>query len=224
MMKSGPVFMLVEKLLLLAVFAVVLSAGPVRSESHCQYVNYCDEAVEFLKAAEQFRDLKGPAALRCKTVSGEEYRAITYSLKAKANKNDELQNEGKLLKLLGFIAEDYDYAACMVSGATDSSTALYDQRSKTIVFRNDSSLPAPLVIHELTHLLQDYNFDFARFEKLETTTDARLALAALREGDAMFSGSGGSGSGGGLLSKQPAHPALSNDPSSKKPPFLSRCS
>lgn len=166
--------------------AFVYSSSTALAQS-CSQVDYCAAASELLTNAEGIRGLPSPTKIRCETVSGERYKKITQGLSARVNSASELRNEGKLFEILGVIPRGYDYEKCMGDGASDSSSALYDRHTKTIVFRSDASLATSLAIHELIHLLQDYNFHLALHEKLEISTDSRLALAALREGDVMLS-------------------------------------
>ncbi len=156
------------------------------SEVDCSGVDYCAAVGELLAKATKIRGLPSPEQIRCRTVSGEQYREITQKLSLQTNSASDLRSEGQLFEMLGVVPLGYDYPGCMLHGSTDSSSALYDRSSKTIVFRSDASLASSLAIHELTHLLQDFNFDIAAHEKLEVSTDARLALAAVREGDAIL--------------------------------------
>ena len=131
-MKYNYNYALVKSATALVIFTICLSINAALAEPLCSQIDYCDEARSLLKNAEQFRKLAGPVNLRCKTVSGMEYKNLTYKLTADANKDEELAYEEELFKLLGFIPEDYDYSQCMVSGAVGSSTALYDCKTKTI--------------------------------------------------------------------------------------------
>lgn len=170
--------------ILIALWALAL---PVWGQTECQKIDYCPEVLRLLPIAEQLRGISYPSPLSCETVDGATYRKISQQLTSEANDAQALENEGRALKILGMIPESYAYAHCMIEGAVDASSALYDRSRKRIVLRNDSGLRASLAVHELTHLLQDHKFHTALMDRLATSTDSSLAIAALREGDAMLS-------------------------------------
>src|SRR6058998_1861255 len=102
----------------------------------------------------------------------------------------ELEREGKVLKKLGFIPSEMDYKEFILKLLTEQVGGYYDPDKKT--FFISGWLPVeqqkPVMVHELTHALQDQHFDLNRFikrvRKLEND-DMVLARQALVEGEGM---------------------------------------
>jgi hypothetical protein len=103
---------------------------------------------------------------------------------------DELQQEGIVLKELGLIPPTMAYKDFVLKLLTEQVGGLYDSATK--VFYIASWLPVdeqkPVMIHELTHALQDQHFDLDKVEqdlqKLHND-DQALAREAVAEGDAV---------------------------------------
>jgi len=102
----------------------------------------------------------------------------------------ELQREGKMLKRLGLIPPDIDYQRFLLSLLTEQVGGYYDPEKK--IFFIAGWLPLdqqkPVLVHELTHALQDQHFNLQRFleegRKLDND-DQNLAHQAIFEGDGM---------------------------------------
>jgi hypothetical protein len=102
----------------------------------------------------------------------------------------EFENEGKMLKKLGLIPADIDYKEFAMKLLTEQVGGFYDPSQKTFFIA--SWLPAaeqkPVMIHELTHALQDQYFDVGQILKEDRAAqndDQALAHEALMEGDGM---------------------------------------
>jgi hypothetical protein len=102
----------------------------------------------------------------------------------------ELDNEGKMLRILGLIPADINYKEFVMKLLTEQVGGFYDPDKKTFFIA--SWLPEdeqkPVMIHELTHALQDQYFDVGRILKSDRDSnndDRTLAHEALLEGDGM---------------------------------------
>ncbi len=102
----------------------------------------------------------------------------------------ELQSEGKMLAKLGLIPPDLDYKNFMLKLLSEQVGGFYDPEKKT--FYIAGWLPAeqqkPVMVHELTHAIQDQYFDLEKIQKQDRKLhddDRVLAHQALFEGDAM---------------------------------------
>ena len=101
----------------------------------------------------------------------------------------ELHDYGRTLATLGLVPEGVDLLDIIVSLYGEQVAAFYDpdQRAlstfKDLVF--SSNVDKMLLSHELTHALQDQNFDLQKFPlKVKDDDDLALATSALIEGDA----------------------------------------
>jgi hypothetical protein len=101
-----------------------------------------------------------------------------------------LRQEGKMLRRLGLIPENSDYRDTMLGLLSEQVGGFYDPERKTLFIA--SWLPIeeqkPVMVHELTHALQDHHFDLQTILKLNRqgeNNDRSLAHQALLEGDAM---------------------------------------
>ncbi len=101
----------------------------------------------------------------------------------------ELQGEGKMLQKLGLIPATMNYKDFMIKLLTEQIGGYYDPEKKTFFIAGWLSLDEqrPVMVHELTHALQDQHFDLehllAADRKLQDD-DRLLAHLALFEGDA----------------------------------------
>jgi len=88
------------------------------------------------------------------------------------------------LKALGLVPADVQ-AAAVAAADSSSLLGLYDPVAKRILVRGtlSTSLLHRVVVHELTHALDDQHFSFAGI-KVDPRTEEGLALKALVEGDA----------------------------------------
>ena len=101
----------------------------------------------------------------------------------------EMRDYSRTLSTLGLVPEGTDLLNVLVSLYNEQVAAFYvpEERSlytfKDLVF--SSNLDKMLLSHELTHALQDQNFDLLKFPlKVKTNDDLALATSALIEGDA----------------------------------------
>jgi hypothetical protein len=102
----------------------------------------------------------------------------------------ELVEEGKMLRKLGLIPDALDYKEFTLKLLTEQVGGFYDPGQKTFFIA--SWLPAadqkPVMVHELTHALQDQYFNVNEILKQDRkldNDDRALAHEALLEGDGM---------------------------------------
>ncbi len=100
----------------------------------------------------------------------------------------EMEAVEELYRLLGLIDEEYDLVESQIAMLREYVAGLYDSDTEEIylvVDRYTSDLMLELTFaHEFTHALQDQNFDLDSLDERSATTDSRLALQAVVEGDA----------------------------------------
>jgi hypothetical protein len=100
---------------------------------------------------------------------------------------DEIRAVELTLKKLGLVTSNFDYRSLVVKLLTEQVAGFYEPKSKKFYLADWISIDAqkPIMVHELTHALQDQHFDLERFDNWsKTESDSRLAITALVEGDA----------------------------------------
>jgi tetratricopeptide (TPR) repeat protein len=100
----------------------------------------------------------------------------------------EMEAAEKLYRVLGLIDEDYDLVENEIEILREDIAGLYDSEKEEIYLildRYTSDLWLEVTFaHEFTHALQDQHFDLDALYDRSPTTDSRLALQTLIEGDA----------------------------------------
>jgi hypothetical protein len=101
----------------------------------------------------------------------------------------ELRDYGRTLAAFGLVPDGADLLHIIVSLYDEQVAAFYDPDERALYTFNDlvlsSNLDKMLLSHELTHALQDQNFDLQKFPlKVKDNDDLVLATSALLEGDA----------------------------------------
>jgi len=101
----------------------------------------------------------------------------------------ELRDYGRTLATLGLVPEGVNLLDIIVSLYGEQVAAFYDPDQRALYTFKDlafsSNVDKMLLSHELTHALQDQNFDLQKFPlKAKGNDDLALATSALIEGDA----------------------------------------
>ena len=152
---------------------------------------------DLLKASDEMVRLTGrlrglqPKAPIAKEVESRDQIARYLTETVRSNYDAaELQHEGRILQKLGLIPAGMNYVDFMIKLLTEQVGGYYDPTKKKFFIAG--WLPAdaqkPVMVHELTHALQDQYFDVnAIMEKDRQAHDDDRALAheALMEGDAV---------------------------------------
>lgn len=100
---------------------------------------------------------------------------------------EEIDGAERLLKLLGLLPPDYDYYSSMVEMMTEQIAGMYDHQEKFLALADwiPLEMQEPILVHEMTHALQDQHYGLENFLSPDINNDDRaLALASLIEGDA----------------------------------------
>jgi hypothetical protein len=135
----------------------------------------------------KLRGLSVAKPIRWEIVSKKQIRKYIIDMLRKQYAPGELENEGLAFKALGLLPESLEYKEYIVSMYEEQVGGYYDPLKDTF-FLADWMSPAmqeTIVVHELTHALQDQYFGLDGFvERLRGNTDAMLARSALIEGGA----------------------------------------
>jgi hypothetical protein len=98
------------------------------------------------------------------------------------------------MKKLGFLPRDFNLKEFLVRSTGQEIAAYYDNETKTISMLNwvPPDRQEPILAHELTHALQDQNYDLGKWMKAgskeaegSATGDSAIARKAVVEGQAM---------------------------------------
>ncbi len=130
-------------------------------------------------------------------VARREKEALADSEEAKRTKRSEL-----VLKKFGLFPRNLDLKALLLEGSGKSVAGFYDPRTKTLNLLNWIDLEAqrPIMAHELTHALQDQNYDLTNWAGFKRRTqpivskmrveddngEENLSRRAVVEGQAMI--------------------------------------
>ncbi|MDQ2921822.1 MAG: hypothetical protein M3R52_09480, partial [Acidobacteriota bacterium] len=91
------------------------------------------------------------------------------------------------LRKFGLAPSDFEYRSFIIKLLTEQVAGYYDSKTREFHLADwlDLEGQKPVMVHELTHALQDQHFHLRRFEKWpHGDSDAELAAHALIEGDA----------------------------------------
>jgi hypothetical protein len=168
-----------------------LSAGILafaRATDDSQLLKTADEMV---KTAARLRGLEPKSPILKGVKTRPEIAKYLNEKVQEEYKDGELQYAGETLKKLGLIPPSMDYRDFLIKLLTEQVGGFYDTDTRTYYIA--SWLPVeeqkPVMIHELTHALQDQYFNIKKIfdEDRKTHNDDRtLAHQALVEGDAVL--------------------------------------
>ncbi|HRZ14946.1 MAG TPA: hypothetical protein P5110_05475 [Candidatus Omnitrophota bacterium] len=102
---------------------------------------------------------------------------------------EKLQQEEFIFKWLGLLHKDADYRISAINSEIDGIAAYYDPAGKRIVMGDwlHPMFAEAVLVHEMTHYLQDALFDTENYRKkaeLKNNEDAMMAYRAVLEGEA----------------------------------------
>jgi hypothetical protein len=147
-------------------------------------------AEEMVQTAARLRGLEPKAPISKGVKNRAEITRYLEDLIKKEHDQNRLQMEGKLLQNLGIIPASVNYKDLVMKLLTEQIAGFYDPDKKA--FFIPSWLPSdqqkPVMIHELTHALQDQYFHIKEILEADhklNNDDRELAHQALMEGDGM---------------------------------------
>jgi hypothetical protein len=138
-------------------------------------------AVSFVEA---HRGLRFKQPVNVNHLSDADFSSRIVSLQRRDRADTDRQ--AKLLKALGLISPGVDVEKAEEELLGSGVVGYYDPKTKELVVRGDSATVSVrhVVVHELTHALQDQWFGLDDGQR-QQTDDASLAYTALVEGDAV---------------------------------------
>ncbi len=134
------------------------------------------------------------AAVKRRLVSKADVEKYTTGEMAKEEFAKRFVQEELCMKKLGFLPRDFNLKEFLVKSNGQGIAAYYDPETKTISMLNwvPPDKQEPILAHELTHALQDQNYDLTKWMKAVdadakggATADSAVARKAVVEGQAM---------------------------------------
>jgi hypothetical protein len=129
--------------------------------------------------------IKGP--LKKKILSREEIREFLENTLNVEYPPEQIHREEATLKAFGLISRDFKLRDFLLTFYTEQAAGVYDPRSKTMIIADwpSEDMQRLALAHELTHALQDQNFDLLSFIHAQRDNDdASAARQAVMEGHA----------------------------------------
>lgn len=147
-------------------------------------------AEEMLRVVTRLRGLEPKNAIPMGVKSRDEISKFLNERVRENVEEGELQSEGKMLHRLGLLPADMDYKDFTLELLTEQVGGYYDPDKKTFFIAGwlQAELQKPVMVHELTHALQDQYFDLNKVlheERKLHNDDRMLARQAIFEGDGM---------------------------------------
>ena len=156
--------------------------------------------LELLHQAETWRGLRAKQRIESRTLAEKELAGEVAASLREDMPSGVLGSMEIALKAFGLIPESLDLAVFLPKLLTQEIAGYYDPEKKTLsLIRREGGVLGGreaeigmdarraedmVLIHELTHALQDQHFDLAAFTKTDPMSDAATARQALVEGDA----------------------------------------
>jgi len=151
---------------------------------------------ELLEAAEKYRGLEARRPIPAGTLAEPELRRKMSESVGEELSPGQLKAIETGAKAFGLIPESMDLSRYLPELLTTQVAGFYDpERRYLALIRRDGGGPAKdaeggrdpedaIIVHELTHALQDQHFDLRKFEEMDPMSDGATARSALAEGDA----------------------------------------
>lgn len=151
-----------------------------------------EQANERQRIEQQTSELRGlpfKSPVNYKMIERADLRRVLVQKVKEQYGEQELRDYGRALAALGLVPDGADMLTIIVSLYDEQVAAFYDPDERALYTFNDlvlsSNLDKMLLSHEITHALQDQNFDLRKFPlKVKDNDDLALATSALMEGDA----------------------------------------
>lgn len=177
---------ILQGLLVLTLAAVPLLRTPAQEESTTPQ-DLLGQADEVLHQMSELTGLPIKAALQKRLINREEVKKYLQENIAKDTTPQEMHVQEAELQALGLVSRDFKLQDFLLDFYTEQAAGFYDPHRKTM-FIADWATPDMqklILSHELTHALQDQNFDLIKFMQADKgNDDATNTRQAIVEGHA----------------------------------------
>jgi hypothetical protein len=125
------------------------------------------------------------APLKKQIVSRPEMEKYLYENLRAEYTDEEIHAQEALLKALGLVSPEFDLEKFVINFYTEQAAGVYDPRHKVMLIADwlDPNLQRMVLAHELTHALQDQNFNLTQYlHGARENQDATTARQSVSEG------------------------------------------
>jgi len=165
-------------------WAQAVSADPALRENAEKLLLSAEEIGEFVS---EYRGMPFLEPVEKKVQSRKETEQFLVTRVEEEFTREEIEGAETLLKRLGLLPGDYNYYSSTVDVLTEQISGMYDYKDGFLALAEwiPLELQKPILVHEMTHALQDQHFGLENYLSPEVDNDDRaMALSALVEGDA----------------------------------------
>ncbi|MBC7253205.1 MAG: hypothetical protein H5T72_04460 [Actinobacteria bacterium] len=152
---------------------------------------------EVLEQVKGIRGLNADSGVPVDYLSQDQLRERMIQDFEEENPEEEIRTASEIMVMLGFIDPELDLYGLYIDLYTEQIAGFYDAEENRMFLISEEQRMGPMdryiLAHELTHYLQDSNFDLQRppfydppEAEEETDDDAAFAATCLVEGDAML--------------------------------------
>ena len=183
---------LVTILAALAAFAPILITAPSGLQSQTPSTDSTGQAESLLSSADEvlaemsrITGLAVKAPLEKQIVSRPEMEKYLVGNLHAEYSDEEIHAQEALVKALGLVSPEFNLEKFVINFYTEQAAGVYDPRRKVMLIADwlDADMQRMVLAHELTHALQDQNFDITRFlDGARSNQDATTARQAVSEG------------------------------------------
>lgn len=142
---------------------------------------------EVLEPTSRIRELKVLRPVQAVTHSKEQILGYVKERLAEEYPGESLEEEGRLLKHLGWLPQQMDYRATLQDFVTAQVAGYFDPFKNRFVLASwiPDLVQRPIISHELVHALQHQHFGLKKaLKRIPQNDDATIARHAVIEGDA----------------------------------------
>ncbi len=146
-----------------------------------------DRADAIFQQLSQITGLPIKAPLQKKIIDRAQMKEFLTTTLHRENSPHDIHVQEATLKAFGVVSNDFDLSKFLVTLYTEQAAGVYDLYTKTMYIASwvEPDMQETVLAHELTHALEDQNFDLERFlHGARENDDATSARQALSEGHA----------------------------------------
>ena len=167
-----------------------LISGVTAASQDTDATKLLEIADEMVQTTARLRGLEPKAPIKSGIKSRDEISRYLRERVAEEYSQEMLQREGQVLRKLGLIPDSLDYTEFILKLLTEQVGGFYDPEKKVLYIASwlSAEEQKPIMVHELTHALQDQHFNVMEILKEDrdlNQDDRVLAHQALFEGEGM---------------------------------------
>ncbi len=163
---------------------IPLQSSTAQSQQHAE-ADLLAQADEVLQKMSRLTGLPIKSPVHKKIVSREEVQKILLHNLHTEYTPQEIHVQEGTLRAFGLISKDFDFQKFIINFYTEQVAGFYDPQTKTMYMADwiPPNMQGMVLSHELTHALQDQNFNLVQYMKaVKHDDDAEAARQAVVEG------------------------------------------